>query len=72
MYLLLVDNTEHKKARDVNDNVIVAISHYEYKVFLSNSTCIRHSMNRNWSKDHRIGTFVLMTKYISKTMDITD
>ena len=46
MYLLLIDNSEHKKTKDVNDNVIVAISHNEYKVFLSNSKCIRHAMNR--------------------------
>ena len=41
---------------------------------------ITYSVNRIQSKDHRIGTykinkihcFVLMTKYISKTVDVTD
>ena len=48
MYPFLVDyNSEHKKAKDVNRNVVGTISHSEYKDFLLNNKCIRHSMNRS-------------------------
>ena len=58
MYLFLVgDNSEHKKTKDVNKNVVAAISHNEYKDHLLNNKRIRHSKNRNRSKDHRIGTY---------------
>ena len=50
------DNSEHKKAKDVNKNVVATISHNEYKDILMNNKCIRHLMNRTQSKDHRIGT----------------
>ena len=37
MYLYLVDdNSEHEKAKGVNKNVIVTISHNEYKNILLN------------------------------------
>ena len=55
MYSYLVnDNSEHKKAKGVNSNVVVTISHNEYKDVLLNKKCFRHSMNRIQSKDHRI------------------
>ena len=57
MYSSLVDNNEHKKANGVNKNVVATISHNEYKDVLLNKKCIRHSMNRIQSKDHRIGTY---------------
>ena len=58
MYLFLVgDNKEHKKTKDVNKNVVATISHNEYKDHLLNNKRIRHSKNRNRSKDHRIGTY---------------
>ena len=50
------DNSEHKKARDVNRNVDAAKSHNEYKNVLLNNKCLRHSMNRIQSKNHKIGT----------------
>ena len=53
----LVDNSKHKKAKNVSKNVVAAISHNEYKDVLLNNKCIRHSMNRIQSKDHRIGTY---------------
>ena len=31
IYSFLVDNSEHKKAKGVNKNVVVTISHNEYK-----------------------------------------
>ena len=49
--------SEHKKAKDVNKNVVATISHNEYKNVLLNNRCIRHSINRIQSKDHRIGTY---------------
>ena len=47
MYSYLVnDNSEHKKAKGVDRNVFVTISHNEYKGVLLNKKCFRHSMNR--------------------------
>ena len=58
MYLFLVDdNSEHKKANVVNKNIATRISHNKYKDVLSNNKCIRHTVNRIQSKDHRIGTY---------------
>ena len=58
MYLFLLgDNSEHKKTKDVNKNVVATISHNEYKDHLLNNKRIRRSKNRNRSKDHRIGTY---------------
>ena len=54
---LVDDNSEHKKAKGVNKNVVATISHYDYKDVLLNKECLRHSMNRIQSKDHRIGTY---------------
>ena len=31
MYLFLVDNSEHQKAKDINRNAVATISHNEYK-----------------------------------------
>ena len=58
MYSFLVDdNSKHKKGKDVNKNVISAISHSEYKDDLLNQKCLRYSTNRIKSKNHRIGTY---------------
>ena len=56
MYSFLVDNSEHKKAKGVNRNIDAIKSHNEYKDVLLNNKCIRHSVNRIQSKDHRIET----------------
>ena len=81
IYSFLVDNSEHKKAKGVNRNVVATISHNEYKDVLFNNKCLRHSMNRIQSKDHTIGTYEINNislfcfddkKYISKTMNMTD
>ena len=50
------DNSEHKKAKDVNVNIVATISRKEYKIVLLNKKYLRHSMNRIQSKDHKIGT----------------
>ena len=57
MYSYLLDNnSEHKKTKGVNRNVVATISHNEYKDVLLNKKCLRHSMNRIQSNDHKIGT----------------
>ena len=53
---LLDDNREHEKAKGVNRNVVATIIHNEDKDALLNNKCLRHSMNRIQTKDHRIGT----------------
>ena len=40
------DNSEHKKTKGINRNVVATISHKEYKDFLLNDKWIGHSMNR--------------------------
>ena len=57
IYSYLVDDSkEHKKAKGINKNV-VATSHNKYKDVLLNKKCLKHSMNRIQTKDHRIGTY---------------
>ena len=56
MYSLLIDNSEHKKAKGEYRNIVAIISRNEYKDVLLNKKCLRHSMNRIQSKDHRTGT----------------
>ena len=57
-YSYLVDNNgEHKKAKNVNKNVVATKSHNEYEDVLLNRKGLRHSMNRIQSKDHRTGTY---------------
>ena len=41
----------------MNKNTIATIGHNGYKDVLLNNKCIRQSMNRIQSKDHRIGTY---------------
>ena len=50
------DNSEHKKAKDVNVNIVATTSRKGYKIVLLNEKYLRHSMNRIQSKDHKIGT----------------
>ena len=48
------DNSEHKKKKSVNKNVVATISYNEYKDVLLNKKCLRQSMNGIQSKDHGI------------------
>ena len=58
MYSFLVDdNSKHKKGKDVNKNVISAISHSEYKDDSLNQKYLRYSTDRIKSKNHRLGTY---------------
>ena len=43
---LLDDNSEHKKAKEMNKNVVEKIPHSEHKDVFWNNKCLRHSMNR--------------------------
>ena len=43
---LVNDNGEHKKAKDVNRNVVAKISHNKYEDVFLNKKCLRHLMNR--------------------------
>ena len=66
MYWYLVDNNrENKKAKGVNKNVVVTISHNEYKDVLLNKKCLRHSVNKIQSKEHRVGTCEINKSYFS-------
>ena len=61
MYSYLVDdNSYHKKAKGLNRNVVPTMSRYEHKDELLNNKCLRHSINRIYSKDHRIDTLNLI------------
>ena len=58
MYSFLIDDSsKRKKANGVNKNVAAKISHDEYKYVLPNKKCLRYSINRIQSKDHRIETY---------------
>ena len=66
MYSYLVeDNSEHKKAKGVNKNVVATISHNEYKDVLLGKKCLRYLMNRIQSKAHRIRTYGIIKIYLS-------
>ena len=41
----------------MNRNAVATISHNEYKDVLLNNKCLRHSINRIQSNDHRIRTY---------------
>ena len=47
MYSFLVDdNSEHKKAKGMNQNNVATIDYNKYTDVLLNNKCIRHSINR--------------------------
>ena len=54
---LIDDNSEYKKAKSVNKNIVATISYNEYKHVLLNNKCFRHSVNKIQSKDLRIGLY---------------
>ena len=65
-----------KKAIGVSKSVVATISHNEFKDVLMDNKCLRHQLiefkvkiNKMKSKFHCL---VLMTNYISKTMDMMD
>ena len=80
MYSFLVDNNEHKKTKGANKYVVATIGHNAYNEVLLKIKCIRHSMNRIQSKNHKIGIYEINKiwfsgfddKYICKSMDMMD
>ena len=58
-----------KTAKCVNKNVVEIISRSEDKDALLNKKCLRHSMNRIQSKDHRIGTYEITKISLSRFYD---
>ena len=54
---LVYYNSENKKAKGMNRNVVATTRHKEYKDVLLNKKCFRHSMNRIQSKCHKLGTY---------------
>ena len=71
MYSFLVENNEHKDAKDVNKNVVARISQNEYKDASLIKKCIRHSMSRIQSKDHKIGPYQIKKTSLSRFDDKT-
>ena len=64
MYSYLIDdNSEHKKAKGVNRNVVATKSHSEYRDVSLNKKYLRHSINSIQSKDHKIGTYEINNKF---------
>ena len=77
MYSYLVnDNSEYRRAKGMNKNVVATISHNKSKDVLLNQKCLRRTTNRIQSKDLMKSTrflcLALMIKYLSKTMDVMD
>ena len=60
---LVDDNSKHKKSKSVNENVVVTVSHNEYKDFFLKNKCLGHLMNMIQSKNLRIKTYEI--KWIS-------
>ena len=54
---LVGESSELKKAKGINKNVVVAMSHNIYKDNFLNNKCLRHSKNWIQSKNHRIGAY---------------
>ena len=70
MYAYLVDdNSEYQKGKGVSRNVVATITHNEYKDVLLNKKCLRHSINRIHSKDHRIETYEIGKVSLSRLDD---
>ena len=55
MYTFLIDNGENKNGKGVNRVVIISLT--KYKDVLLKNKCIRYSINRIQSKDHRIRAY---------------
>ena len=66
MYSYLVDdNSEHKKTKGVNKNVVATISYNEYKDVSLNKNCLRQPVNSIESKDHRLGNYEINKVFLS-------
>ena len=63
--LLVDDSSEHKKVKEVNENVFATVSHNKYKGSFLNNKHLKHSMNRIQSKNHRAGTYETKKIYLT-------
>ena len=57
---LIVDSSEHKKAKVMNKNVFVTISHNKCNDALMNNNCLTPFMNKIHIKNHRITTYEII------------
>ena len=65
IYSFIVDgSSDYKKAKGANKYVVATVSHNEYKDVLLNNKCLRHSMNKIQSNNHRIGTYEISKIYL--------
>ena len=58
-----------KKDRGLYRNIAANVSHNEYKDFLLNKKCLRHSVKKIQSKDHKIGTYEINKISLSRFDD---
>ena len=54
---LVDDSSEHKKAKDADKYTVATRIHNEYKDVSLSKKCLRDSMNRIQSKDHKIEVY---------------
>ena len=75
---LVDDNSEHKKAKGLNKNIVVAISHIKDVLLIKNDWDILwigfnvKIIKLEFMKSTRFVFLALRIKYISKTMDMMD
>ena len=80
MYSFLVGNSEHERKKGVNRNVVPTISHNEHKDILLNDECVNtqsiefkvKTIEEEHMKSKKFHCLVLITKYISKAMNMRD
>ena len=63
-WLLLDDNSEHKKSKDGNRNVVATLSPNQLKDVLLNNKCLRHSINSIQTKDNGIESYEIKKNFI--------
>ena len=79
IYSFLAGNSEHKKRKGINRNVVAITRYNEYKDILNNE-CIRHLMNKikvktiEWQhiNSAKFHCLVSITKFIFETLDRMD
>ena len=54
----------------MNKNVVANVSHNEYKFFLLNKKCLRHSMNRIQTKNHTLSFIDIEIYIIDNEIDV--
>ena len=54
----------------MNKNVVANVSHNEYKFFLLNKKCLRHSMNRIQTKNHTLSIIDIEIYIIDNEIDV--